>query len=292
MDALLEAVDVASTPVDDEQQIVPLGPTGFSSSSVASRRRYQNRKPSPSSSPATPRTFARGFLERAGKVPDVGLPSSDDERPAPRPRSSAPYRRPAAEHNQVEKERRAFLTECYSALRMELPALCAKASNAAILDAAAAEVVLLQKEEQRLLSELTAARINNERRVRTVRQQPMKRAKSSALLRVTEAHYSEFHPDENDVHSVPGSPTHLLPWSGSPTTYEEFVSTSTPSSPRMKEFPPSFPSPAGSSAAKRRRSLGSSGLMLLADLLNFSAGANSEAAPMSPRTIAATFALA
>lgn len=63
-----------------------------------------------------------------------------------------PYKRPLDAHNEVEKKRRAYLSECYTQLRDVLPGIAGtKASNVTVLRTAAAQVAALQEEERALL---------------------------------------------------------------------------------------------------------------------------------------------
>jgi len=80
-----------------------------------------------------------------------------------------PYRRPAsgsrkkprgpAQHNEVEKRRRAYLSSCYVELHTLVPSICdVKASNVTILQSAAKHIKELDGTADRLMAELNQAR--------------------------------------------------------------------------------------------------------------------------------------
>lgn len=79
---------------------------------------------------------------------------TDDEGPTVPNRGNRyePYKRPVDAHNEIEKKRRAYLTECYGQLRDTLPGIAGtKASNVTVLRTAAAQIAALQEEERALL---------------------------------------------------------------------------------------------------------------------------------------------
>eukprot|EP00038_Savillea_parva_P030975 m.81984 g.81984 ORF g.81984 m.81984 type:complete len:277 (-) comp9434_c2_seq1:632-1462(-) len=73
------------------------------------------------------------------------------------PRTESPdlsksYTRCSETHNEVEKRRRAYLTQCYTRLQCAVPAIAdCKASNVTVLRSAAEYILQLQHDEQRLI---------------------------------------------------------------------------------------------------------------------------------------------